>query len=143
MPYVEPLSQYVACAIVPWCVLKSAPANVTYRMPRGPGATAAAATPRRAPTIPAAAEAMAVPLSSVRRSIAFPFLPARSAGYARSLEESQQRRCLAPIYSGNLPNTMRDAPRSAIPPAAAQVIAETAGAVKPVPDEYACRQRRP
>src|SRR2546428_237433 len=61
MPYVEPLSQYVACAIVPWCVLKSAPANVTYRMPRGPGATAAAATPRRAPTIPAAAEAMAKP----------------------------------------------------------------------------------
>src|SRR5438034_7690910 len=110
MPYVEPLSQYVAGAIVPWCVLNSAPANVTYRMPRGPGATAAAATPWRAPTIPAAAEAMAVPLSSVRRSIAFPFLPrARTVGYARSLEESQPAPLLNPIYSGNLPNTTRDA----------------------------------
>src|SRR5438094_3009220 len=111
MPYVEPLSQYVACAIVPWCVLKSAPANVTYRMPRGPGATAAAATPWRAPTIPTAAEAMAVPLSSVRRSIAFPFLPrARTAGYARSLEESQPAPLLDPDLLGQPP--AHDARRS-------------------------------
>src|SRR5438132_13816237 len=105
MPYVEPLSQYVACAIVPWCVLKSAPANVTYRMPRGPGATAAAATPWRAPTLPAAAEAMAVPLSSVRRSIAFPLLPlALAVGYARSLEASQPAPLLDPDLLGPPPD---------------------------------------